>query len=717
MTKEKKQVKIALAGNPNSGKTTLFNAMTGSRQHVGNYPGVTVDLKEGSARLGDRDFLLIDLPGTYSLAARSAEEIVARNFLIDEQPDAVIVVIDASNLERNLYLAVQLMELGVPLVLALNMWDMLEAKGLAIDSARLSALAGVPVVETVGSRRQGLDRLLQAAAEVADGPKIRSEERRQVNYGNEIEPHVERLTEMVAEHEPLRQRARWYALKLLEGDRETARRVARLAPQAEAPLTETAAEMRRHIEGICGDDVGTDLADRRYGFIAGIHAEVVSRTSADRMSSSEKVDRVVLNRWLGLPIFAAMMYLVFSLTFSFGEPLMALLENGFEWLGGAVAEWWPGGESLLLSLLADGIIGGVGGVLVFLPNILLLFLAISFLEDSGYMARAAFIMDRLMHKIGLHGRSFIPMLVGFGCTVPAIMATRTLESRRDRFTTIMVLPLISCGARLPIYMLIIPAFFPTEWHARMLWIIYVVGILLAIGGAKLLRSTLFKGESVPFVMELPPYRLPTWRGVFIHMWERSWQFLRKAGTIILGASIILWALSQWPRPEAGDLEALAEQQLELAAEREHPAADEQAALIEGKQAELNLEASLMGRLGKAVEPVMRPLGFDWKISTAMIGALVAKEVFVAQMGIVYALGEADEDSPTLRQTLQDNYTPLQGLAIMLFCLISMPCIATVAITRRETASWVWAGFQVASLTGLAWIVTFLVYQIGSLIVG
>jgi len=475
---------IALAGNPNSGKTTVFNALTGARQHVGNYPGVTVEKKEGTARFADVAFTVVDLPGTYSLTAYSTEEIVARNFLIDEQPDAVVDIIDASNLERNLYLAVQLMELVVPLVLALNMSDVARDRGFQIDCGKLSKLLGVPVVPTVGHKGRGIRELLAAVADVCRKPAPRKRPVRQVDYGHEIEPHVEQLTEMVAPHEACADRARWYALKLLEGDEEAAKRIQSLCPDSCEEIFKKAVQLRRHIEGISGADIGTVLADGRYGFIAGACAEAVSQTAEARISRSERIDRVLLSRWLGLPIFAVLMYAVFQLTFAVGDPLMGGMEAGFGWLGDTITSFWPEGSgSLLKSLLVDGIIG---------------------VEDSGYMARAAFLMDRLMHKIGLHGKSFIPMLIGFGCTIPAIMATRTLETRRDRLTTILVLPLMSCGARLPIYALIIPAFFPQAWQGPMLWTIYIIGIVLAILLAKLLRVTLFKGEAVPFVMELPP---------------------------------------------------------------------------------------------------------------------------------------------------------------------------------------------------------------------
>ena len=707
---ERDKVTVALGGNPNSGKTTIFNALTGARQHVGNYPGVTVEKRTGKCRHGDLSVQVVDLPGTYSLTAYSTEERIARSFLIDEKPDVVIDVVDASNLERNLYLAVQLIELGVPLVLALNMSDVARRRGIEFDLELLETLLGVPIVPTVGHTGVGVDDLLDAALAVANGE--RSVEPRRVQYGEEIEC---RLGELVAaiEHTAIDLNGvprRWAALKLLEGDELVRGGV------ANADVLSTADVAAQRLEATLGDNPEALIAERRYGFISGACQEAVRSTVESRHSMSDQIDAIATNRVLGLPIFLGLMYAVFQLTFTLGGPPMEWIEAAFAWLGTTVSGWWSAGsESLLRSLLVDGVIGGVGGVLVFLPNILLLFLAIAILEDSGYMARAAFLMDRLMHKIGLHGKSFIPMLIGFGCSVPAIMATRTLESRRDRLTTMLVVPLMSCGARLPIYALIIPAFFPSAWHAPMLWLIYFIGISLAVVCAKLLRTTLFRGEAPPFVMELPPYRWPTFKSVLLHMWNRGGAYLKKAGTIILGISIVLWALQQWPTLPAAQVQEFAAQRAAITVDSDIP--DEtRLAAIEHAEAEAALEASLMGRIGRGLEPVLRPCGFDWKISTAMIGAFAAKEVFVSQLGIVYSLGqEQDEESTPLREKLQANYTPLQGFCIMLFCLVSAPCMATIAITKRESNSWGWALFQLGGLTVLAFAATTIVYQVGRLL--
>lgn len=724
---------IALAGNPNAGKTTLFNALTGQRQHTGNYPGVTVEQKRGQAEHDGVLLDIVDLPGTYSLTAHSLDEVVARNFILEAKPHAVIDIVDASNLERNLYLSTQLLELGVPVVLAFNMADLAQARGYDIDIEKLSALLGVPIVPTVGHKGRGLEPLLAAAVKAGrEGPAAIARARR-VDYGREIEPHVRQMTEHVARwcDQPLHHR--WFALKLLEDDPETLKRLRRLCPQGVDELAAEAAKLRAHIESVCGDAPEIILADRRYGFISGACTEAVRLTVEARHARSDKVDALLTNRYIGLPIFALMMYLVFQLTFAAGNPLVDLLGNGIGLLGQWVGSLWPAGsDSLLRSLLVDGIIGGVGAVLAFVPLIALLFLAIAFLEDSGYMARAAFLLDHLMHRIGLHGKSFIPMLIGFGCTVPGILATRTLDSRRDRLTTMLVLPLMSCGARLPVYVLILGAFFPPRTvlglvhtseggfllsvtnQALWLVLIYFIGIALAVIAARVLRATVLRGETAPFVMELPPYRMPTLKGLLVHMVERSWMYVRKAGTIILVIVVILWALASFPRRDHEAMQTYEAQQAAAQAQGLNEA--ELAVALDALEVQHKrdaLEYSVVGRVGKTVAPVLRPCGFDWKISTAMLGAFTAKEVFIGQMGLIFAIGqEEDEQSDSLRAELSAAYTPLQGFCIMLFILIASPCVATVAATVRESGRWRWAAFQWAYLTLLAWAVTAAVYQVG-----
>jgi ferrous iron transport protein B len=684
-----KRIVVALAGNPNSGKSSLFNLLTGAHQHVANYPGVTVEKKQGYCRYKDHEIVVVDLPGTYSLTAYSMEELIARRFILEEKPDVVVDVVDASNIERNLYLGTQLIEMDPPLVFAFNMADLAERRGLVFDLDQLSRLLEARIVPTVGNKGEGRVPLLEAILQTAqEGRKPRIHT---VGYGGEIEEELAQIEEAVSRWEnELAEKygSRWLAVKLLEQDEEILAKVRR------QEVLDAVDKSVRHLRGIFHDEPEIVMADRRYGFISGACQETIKNSVERRHDASDTIDAVVTNRVLGLPIFLLLMYIVFWATFALGEYPMRGLEWFFGWLGAAVSGLWPAGsESWLRSLLVDGVIAGVGGVVVFLPNILLLFLAIALLEDTGYMARAAFVMDRLMHKIGLHGKSFIPMLIGFGCSVPAIMATRILENRRNRLTTILVIPLMSCGARLTIYSLIIPAFFAPHWRGPVMWSIYLIGILLAVVCAKLLRLTIFQGETVPFVMELPPYRVPTPRSVLIHMWQRGGMFLRKAGTVILGISIVLWVLANFPKPSAGELAGLDEAQARRVA----------------------LAHSLMGRVGQFIEPAIKPLGFDWKIGTALIGSLAAKEVFVSQLSIVYAAGSRD-NAEVLREKLRANYTPLIGFCVMLFCLISSPCMATLAITRQEAGSWRWVAFQFLGLTGLAYGITFLVFQLGRMCV-
>jgi len=697
-----RRVRVALAGNPNSGKTTLFNLLTGSRQHVGNYPGVTVEKKEGVRRVGGVRLDIVDLPGTYSLTARSTDELVARRFLIDEHPDVVVCVADASNLERNLYLTVQLLELDLPLVLALNMSDVAAARGQVIDRENLSRLlGGVPIIPTVGNRGVGIEALADAIAAVGTGAHpIRHVP---VSYGAEVDEEIAKLSALL-EPQGARLAPRgppWVALKLLEADPAIRDLVRTRCAEAETILAGADAA-GAHLRTLLGDEPEILIADLRYGFAAGAFRETVRCTRESRRTRSDQIDAIITHPVLSLLIFFGLMYLVFLATFRLGAYPKDGLHHLFHYLAQAAGGLWPlGSTSTLRSLLVDGVIGGVGGVLEFLPNILILFLGIAVLEDSGYMARAAFIMDRWMHKIGLHGKSFIPMLIGFGCTVPAVMATRVLESRRDRLTTMLILPLMSCGARLPIYTLLAGAFFPVQWQAPVMWTMYLVGIVMAVVVAKVLRVTVLRGDAEPFVMELPPYRAPTVRGALIHMGYRAWAYLRKAGTIILGVSVCLWALTSYPKPPASD-------PTEPAA-----AAPQRAGPVQTARPAAAIEYSAAGRIGKAIEPATRPLGFDWRVNTALLGAVAAKEVFVAQMGVVHSMEATQDQEPEpLEAALRRNYTPLQAVAIMLFCLLGLPCVATVGVVRAESGSWGWTLLQWGGLTALAYVATVMVYQTG-----
>lgn len=738
---------IALAGNPNAGKTTIYNALTGARQHIGNYPGVTVEKKESMITYNNQQLKIIDLPGTYSLTAYSVEEVVARNVIINEKPDVVVDIIDSSNLERNLYLAVQLMELRIPLVFVFNMKDMAQEMGIKIDVKSLSNLFGVPIIETVGSKGDGVKTILEEAIKVAKNPEIKYPV---ITYDKVIEKYVNSVEELIKKYSTNIENynTRWLAVKFLEGDKDVMQTV---------PSPIVAEEVKRasvEIDEMLGDSPETAIASARYGFISGACQECVTTTVEARHNMSDAIDSVLVNRVLGIPIFLGLMYLVFQLTFTLGDPFMGWIEQFFGFLGEKASVLIT--HDLLRSLIVDGIIGGVGGVIVFLPNIIFLFIAIAVLEASGYMARVAFIMDKVMHKIGLHGKSFIPFLIGFGCSVPAIMATRTLDNQRDRILTMLVTPFMSCGARLPIYLLIIPAFFDKN-QALVLWVVYLIGIIMAIVVAKILGLTVLKGESAPFVMELPPYRIPTLKGVLMQMWERSWLYLKKAGTIILFVSIVMWALTVFPlfpaekaaeyenklpeleqvvETKTAELEKtgyviMTDENVQQAEEKNSKLSNEELLKVEQLMAEIDdanmqieqinndlaeaeLENSAAGRIGKFIEPVLKPIGFDWKIGTALIGAFAAKEVFVAQMGIVYSLGEAGEDSDALREKLRENYSALTGFAIMVFALLSAPCMATFAIVKRESNSWKWPILQFFGMTAIAYIITFIIYQAGKL---
>ncbi len=691
-------LRVALAGNPNSGKTSLFNALTGGRQHVGNYPGVTVEKRSGSFLAGGQRFEVLDLPGTYSLNSFSPEERIAQDALLWDRHDVVVVVVDSTALKRSLVLLVQVMQAGGNPVLALNMADEAQAAGQRIDLQQMRKLLGFPVVETVGNRGHGAEELTRAIREATDHPV----KRHRLVLGERLEQALAAINDVLGE-----QANDWIATRLLVGDEDITDRMREDSLEGRKAVDE-ARELARRIEAETGDDTSLFVTERHFGFVDGLLREVVTQQSrGDARATTQAVDGILVHRLLGLPIFAAVMYAIFWITFSVGEIPMGWIEAGFGWLGGAIGGLWAAGaESPLQSLLVDGVIAGVGGVVVFLPNIILLFFGLALLEDTGYMARVAFLMDRVMHRFGLHGRSFVPMMTGFGCSIPGIMATRTLENERDRLTTMMVLPLMSCGARLPIWMLLVPAFFAPAWRAPMLFFIYAFGVLLALVLALVLRRSVLRGEEAPFVMELPPYRMPTLRAVITRMAERSWIYLRKAGTVILGISIVMWFATAYPNKGSYDVDAqVAEGTLQLSE-----------AEIENVRVAEDLRYSIAGRIGTGLEPVLEPLGFDWKMGSAMVGAFAAKEVFVAQMGIVYSMGETDEESDGLRGVLARDYDPLVGLSLMLFLLIATPCMATVAITKREAGSWKWAGLQFFGLTAVAWVISLVVYQVGSLFV-
>lgn len=709
-------IRVALAGNPNSGKTSLFNALTGSRQHVGNYAGVTVEKREGHYLEGGQRFDVTDLPGTYSLTSYTPEERIAQQELLDGNYDVVAVVVDSTTLKRSLVLVAQLMQLGVNPVLALNMADEADKAGQRLDRELLARLLGFPVVETIGHRRVGVDQLKQTIARAARAPVTVS----RLVLGEHLDRAIKAVADRLAAPQFPSVKRGWAATRLLVGDGafvDTLRSagVAVDAAVAEAVLQREALRSETRL------DISMFVMERYYSFVDDLLREVILRRAReDARAVSDKIDSVLVNRVLGVPVFLAAMYAVFWLTFTAGEIPMGWIEACFAALGDAVSGLWPAGsDSQLRSLLVDGVLGGVGGVAVFLPNIVLLFLGLALLEDTGYMTRAAFIMDRWMHRFGLHGRSFIPLMVGFGCSIPGIMATRTLENERDRLTTMLVLPLMSCGARLTIWMLLIPAFFPPAWRAPMLWAIYFVGIALAMMLSLLLRKSILRGEDAPFVMELAPYRLPTLRALVRKMTERSWIYLRKAGTVILSISVLLWVCTVYPKKPGYDVDAEVRAGRLHVVEADGPAAPEGVpaitrAELEHRRASEDLRYSVAGRVGAAIEPALRPLGFDWKIGTAMIGAFAAKEVFVSQMGIVYSLGESEQSAFTLQQKLSRDYSPLTGVCLMIFLLVGTPCMATVAIIKRESGSWKWAALQFCGLTGIAYLLALLVHQLGRL---
>ncbi len=699
---KKKHFRIVLAGNPNCGKTSIFNALTGTRQHVGNYPGVTVESKSGSFTLNGSKIEVIDLPGVYSLSSSSPEEEVVFRELTRPGIDLIVTVVDSSVPRRGLYLTTQLAELHIPMLLVFNMADEAHRKGIKFDLEKMEKYFGSPVVQTVGSRSGGVRSLLEKLSVTLDN--LESHGVPMLSYGKDIDEAIAALagkTENCITEKYQHIPARFFAVKLLEHDNSV------MDLKEFFPVHEEAEKQIRHLRSVHAIEADTFMADRRYAMLAGACRDAISMNGERRREISDRIDLIMTNKYLGLPIFFLIIYATFYFTFICADPLMGYIEEFFAFLGNAVKSVWsPEYLPFLRNLVTDGIIGGVGGVLVFLPNILFLFFAIAILEDSGYMARAAFVMDGIMRKFGLHGRSFVPLVLGFGCSVPAIMATRTIESEADRKVTIMVLPLMSCSARLPIYALIIPAFFAVKYQAAVMWIVYLIGIIIALVAARIMKNTLFRGDGDVYLMELPPYRIPGFKSLLLHMWDRGKMYVHKAGTIILFSSIVLYFCNTFPEKKvfSRDYDIL------ITRNASDPAAVEK--LENEKQSEI-MEYTISGRVGHALEPIMRPIGFDWKLTTAAIGALAAKEVFVSQLGILYSAGEADEESDTLRAALVENYTPLQGFCIMIFCLLSIPCLATLAIIRRELNSWKMVFVEAGGLLLLAYLVTFIVYQLGS----
>ena len=675
------ELTVALVGNPNCGKTSFFNYATGLHEKVGNYSGVTVDSKIGTFFHRGYTINLVDLPGTYSLTEFSPEELYVRSFLTEQHPDVVLNIVNAGNLERNLFLTTQLIDQNPRMVMALNMYDELEASGDKLDHESLSKMLGFPIVPVVAKTGAGIDNVLEAIVGVYE-EKTTQTKHIHINYGEEVEAAIMQVKKLLQSSIQTNFPARYVALKLIEGD-SVVRQMLNGLPNADE-IYETASECRKRIEQTYHNDIVGIVSDLKYGFVRGALSETLVHSNTDKKKLGYALDTVLMNRWLGFPVLILFMWIMFQTTFTLGAYPQGWLESGVTWIGEQVARLIP--EGIFRDLLVDGIITGVGGVLVFLPNILIMFLFISLLEDSGYMARAAFIMDRLMHRMGLHGKSFIPYLIGFGCNVPAVMATRTLENKKDRLLTMLTIPFMSCSARLPVYLLLVSAFFDHNKGLILLGI-YLIGILIAVASAAILNKTLFKNETDQFVMELPPYRIPTLRNTLIHMWDKSAMYLKKMGTIILFASIVIWALCYFPHQK------------------------------DTNDSATQIENSYMGQIGHAIEPVIKPLGFDWRMGVGLLSGMAAKEIIVSSLGILYENEEAtslSESLPAHFATLSSpQHSSLRAFSFMLFVLLYFPCTATLVAIGRE-AGWRWATFALVYTTAIAWIVSFAVWQIGSL---
>ena len=711
-------INIALVGNPNCGKTTLFNFISKSKEKVGNYSGVTIDINKAKLKTKGYTFNFYDLPGTYSLTAYSNEEIFVREFIYEKTPDIVINVIDSTNIERNLFLTTQLIDMDLRIVCALNMYDELERKKINFDYNELSKLIGIPFIPTISSKGIGLDKLIDKVIEVFEG-RDKITRHVHINYGKDLEESIRKIRDKVKEDKPVTDKisSRFLALKLLEKDSHIEKLLSGYSNFSEIKNT-TLREIKK-TESLHSEQSETVITDAKYAFITGALKETFKNPMRQLKTGSEKIDDVLTHRFWGLPIFTAILFVMFYATFNFGAYPMEWIDLGVLALGNFISEIMPGG--MLKDLITDGIISGAGSVLVFLPNILILFFFISLLEESGYMARAAFIMDNIMHRFGLHGRSFIPLVMGFGCNVPAILATRTMRNRGDRLLTMLIVPFMSCSARLPVYILIISAFF-IKFQALILVGIYLVGIGFAFLTAQILNKTVFKNKETPFVMELPTYRLPTLRSIIYHIWDKTQHYLKKIGTIILLGVIIIWALGYFPR-ETGQTERFLTQinTIEANSDFNQKQKEELIANIQQAREADRLINSYLGKAGRGIEPAMRPLGFDWKMSISLVAGLPAKEIVVSTMGVLFQ-SSADESTVNLQHKLQNEihtsgilqgekvFTLPASLAFLVFILLYFPCVGVVATIKNEAGSWKWAAFVVFYTTSLAWFVAFLVYN-------
>lgn len=710
---------MALMGNPNSGKTTLFNNLTGARQHVGNYPGITVEKREGRLKIEELDITVVDLPGTYSLTAYTQDELVARNFLIEKNPDAVVTVLDATNLERSLYLVLQILELGTPVIVALNMMDEVRRKGVSIDTGRLSKLLDSPILEMVARTGEGRDTLLQEARKaMLERRPVRRELR--ISYGHDLDDTLDAMQELIESSNFLEGRypSRWLGLKYLENDTEVLA-LGASSPDVHSRLLELTATLAEHCRKTLNTEPECLIADYRYGFITGLLKDgVVTRPTIEaRFDITDKLDTVLTNRLAGPFLMFAIIYLMFELTFTLGEVPMGWVEALFGWLNETATAILP--EGLLSSLIVSGIIDGVGGVLGFTPLIMIMFFFLSFLEDSGYMARMAYMLDRVFRIFGLHGCSVMPFIISGGipggCAVPGVMAARTLRSPKEKIATVLTAPFLSCGAKVPVFLLLAAAFFPGAGASALFWIT-LGGWVMALVSARILRSTVIKGEATPFVMELPPYRMPTLKGMCLHTWERVWQYIKKAGTVILAISILLWAAMTFPGPSEEQNARFADERASVEAMNwESDAAREEAlAVIDNAEAQDALRSSLAGMIGTALEPISKPAGFDWRTNIALLGGFAAKEVIVSSLGTAYSLGEVDpEESTGLSEKLRTDpaWNVWVAVSLIAFVLLYAPCFVTVAVIGREIG-WKWAAFSVGFNTVLAYGVSVTIYQVG-----
>ncbi len=712
-----KQINVALVGNPNCGKTSFFNHATGMREKVGNYSGVTVDSKVGYFKYKDYTIALADLPGTYSLTEYTPEELYVRQYIMEQHPDIVLNIADASNLERNLYLTTQLIDMNVPMVMALNMYDELEKNGDKLDIATLSELFGFPIVPTVSSRGTGIEEVMARIVDVYENLEEHTKHVH-INYGVDLERAIDIIKEDMRVHLDLSgaYSTRYLAIEMLAGDKVITELVGKF--DDDGSVAKVAAEQRAVIEKRYNEDAATIVSGAKYGFVRGALLETFEQGKDRSKQPAYSVDKILTNRWLGFPILIFFLWFMFQMTFTLGAYPQAWLESFFGWLGEVTTRVLPDG--IVKDLLVDGIIAGVGGVCSFLPNILILFFFISVLEDTGYMARAAFIMDKLMHRMGLHGKSFIPYIIGFGCSVPAIMATRTLENRKDRILTIITVPFMSCSARLPVYLLLISAFF-TKHQGLILTSIYLLGIVMAVVTSLIVKKAAFKHERDQFVMELPPYRIPTFRNAVIHMWDKSVQYLKKMGTVILVATVIIWALEYFPQHSpAIDAYTAQIEQVEADGTLDEGVKAERVAQLELDRSACQIENSYIGRFGKFVAPVFRPLGFDWQMGVSLITGFAAKEIVVSSMGVLYhSDAEADENSSALQKSLQTHtwssgpdigkpvFTPWVAFGYMVFILLYFPCVAALTAVKRESNG-KWMLFTAVYTTTVAWLAAFLV---------